>query len=323
MKKARIIETGSYYPEVEVDNFMLEKHMDTNDEWIVQRTGISSRRFSNLTTSQMAYRAALDVIERSNIDKNDVDLIIVATFTPDNFTPSCANDVARLLELDNDIPSFDINAACSGYIYALQVARGLIESNIYQTILIVGAENISRHLDFNDRSCAILFGDGAGATLITSDEVGVIDTKINNKPDYDKTIIVPNGVSIKTPFTTNLNENKTTVSMKGQEVFKFATSVFVKEIKEVLKKNNLSIDDIAYIIPHQANVRIIETAIKLLKIDSKKVYVNLDKMGNTSAASIPIALDELYKSNKIKRNDKIILIAFGSGLTYGVSLIEW
>ena len=321
--KARIIATGSYYPDIVVTNHDLEKIMDTNDEWIVQRTGIKERRFSNYNTSYMAHQSALDVLKNANIDKDEIDLIIVATFTPDNLSPSCANDVAKMLDLKKDIPSFDINAACSGFIYGLKVTQALIESDMYETILLIGSENISKILNFEDRGSSILFGDGAGSAIIKADETGIIDTMIANKNDSKKAIVAGNGIDIETPFTSNKEIEKNYVQMNGQEVFKFATSVFVKSLKEITKKNNLTFDDIKYIVPHQANLRIIDFAIKMLKIEKEKFIVNLDKVGNTSAASVPIALDELNKQGKLQKGDKIILVAFGSGLTYGASLIEW
>jgi len=321
--KAKIIATGSYYPEITVTNHDLEKIMSTNHDWIVQRTGIEQRKFSNHNTSQMAYYSAVDVIEKAKIDKNDIDLIIVATFTPDHFSPSCANEVAKKLELKKDIPSFDINAACTGFIYGLKIVQAFIESGMYQTVLLVGSENISKVLDFDDRGVAILFGDGAGSAIIQASDRGIIDTVIANKADKNKALLVPNNVKIETPFTHNRYCEPAYVQMNGQEVFKFATTVFVKSLKEIIKRNNLTFEDIEYIVPHQANLRIIEFAIKMLKIDREKFVVNLDKVGNTSAASVPLALDELNEQGKLKKGDKIILVAFGSGLTYGVSLLEW
>ncbi|MDF9867164.1 3-oxoacyl-[acyl-carrier-protein] synthase-3 [Bacilli bacterium PM5-3] len=321
--KARIVSTGCYYPDVVVNNQDLEKIMDTNDEWIVQRTGIKERRFSNHNTAYMAYLSALNALENSTIKKEDIDLVIVATFTPDNLSPSCANEVVKLLDIKGDIPSFDINAACSGFIYGLKVVQAFIESGMYKTVLLIGSENISKVLDFNDRGSAILFGDGAGAAIIQANDIGIIDTIIANKTDTKDAIVAPNGIKIETPFTKNEYYELPYVQMKGQEVFKFATTVFVKSLKEIVKANNLTFEDIKYIVPHQANLRIIEYAIKVLKIDKEKFVINLDKVGNTSAASVPIALDDLRRQGQLEKGDKIILVAFGSGLTYGVSLLEW
>lgn len=320
--KARILGTGVYYPTKVITNFDLEKIIDTSDEWIVQRTGIKQRYFSEITTSEMAYNAAVDALNSSNIDKDDIDLIIVATLTPDQLSPACANLVAKRLKLKKDIPSFDINAACSGYIYSLKVVQAFIETNMYNKILLIGAEHFSRVLDFNDRSTSILFGDGAGATIFGVGDVGIIDTSIFNKDDPNDALSVHNDYDSHVALSGFEYEDHAHVQMKGQDVFRFASSVIVKMIKDYFKKHNLTSDDIKYIIPHQANLRIIEFAAKSLNIDINKFIVNVDMIGNTSAASIPIALDEIYKANKLEKGDKIMMVAFGSGLTYGISLIE-
>jgi 3-oxoacyl-[acyl-carrier-protein] synthase-3 len=298
--------------------------MDTNDDWIVQRTGIVSRKFSDYDTSKMAYKAALDAISNAKINKNDIELIVVCTFTPDYLSPSVANLVAKSLDLENDVPGFDLNAGCTGFLYGLKVVQAMIESNMYQTILLIGAENISKLLDFDDRSTAILFGDGAAATILQASEHGVIKTNVFNRDDTKEAIIVGNGIDVKTPFSgDSIVKDKAAIHMKGQEVFKFATSITTRLLKEFLKDNDLSIDDIKYIIPHQANLRIIEYMIKSLRVAKEKFVISLENVGNTSAASIPIALDELNKEGKLNEKDKVIFIGFGSGLTYGISLIEW
>lgn len=321
--KARILTTGSYYPKNKITNHDLEKIIDTNDEWIVQRTGIKQRYFSDLTTSEMAYLAGVDALESVNFDKDDIDLIIVATLTPDQLSPSTANNVAEKLGLKKDIPSFDLNAACTGYIYGLKIAQAFIESNMYQNILLIGAEHFSRVLDFNDRSTAVLFGDGAGASIIVSDDYGIVDTQIYNKADTNNALSVHSDYATKVALSNFEYDDYAHVQMKGQDVFRFASSVMVKMIRQCLKKHNLTMDDIKYIVPHQANLRIIEFAAKTLNIEIDKFVINVDRVGNTSAASIPLALDELVKANKLSRNDKVIMVAFGSGMTYGVSLVEF
>lgn len=321
--KARIIGTGSYYPNKIVTNHDLEKIMDTNDEWIVQRTGIKQRYFSDLTTAEMGYQAALAALENAQVDKDEIDLIILATLTPDQLSPSCANNVAKMLNLKKDIPSFDINAACSGYIYGLKIIQAFIESGMYQKVLLIGSEHFSRVLDFNDRSTSILFGDGAGASVIVADEYGIIDTQIYNKDDSNDVLSVHSDYDSEVAFSDFNYSDYAHVQMKGQDVFRFASSVMPKMIKQCLKKHNLTSDDIKYIIPHQANLRIIEFAAKTLNIEIDKFVINVDRVGNTSAASIPIALDELIRANKLEKGDKVIMAAFGSGLTYGVSLIEF
>lgn len=322
-RKARIIGTGSYYPSHIVTNHDFAKILDTNDEWIVQRTGIKQRLFSEKNTAEMGYLSALEAIKDAGIDKNDIDLIILATFTPDHFTPSSANTVSKYLELDQDIPAFDLNAACSGFIYGLKTAQAFIESGAYNNILLIGSENISKHLDFTERSVSILFGDGAGAVILSNSDCGIIDSFIASKPDIDSVLLLPTSIDIQTPFTNTEYNQVSKLTMKGQDVFKFATKVMVASIKKILDDNNLSINDIKYIVPHQANIRIINYAAKVLKTDESKFITNLDRVGNTSSASIGLALDELNKSGKIEKHDKIIFVAFGSGLSYGATLIEW
>lgn len=321
--KARIVSTGSYLGECKVTNEDLSKIMDTNDEWIQQRTGVKSRLYSEHNTAEMSYRCAIDILNRANFDKNDLDLIIVATFSPDNYTPSVANIVYQKLNLKTNIPSFDINAACSGFVYALNVARSFIESNIYQNILVIGAENLSKFIDFNNRSTGILFADGASGVLLKPDTIGIDDLFVRTLVDDKKTIIVPTGIDINTPFTKNITNQEARLSMNGQEVFKFASKAIVNSINEILTNNNLDISEIKWIICHQANARIIEFASKILKISTDKFYMNVDQLGNTSAASIPLVLDELDKNNLIEKEDKIIMVAFGSGLTYGACLVQY
>lgn len=321
--KARIVATGSYWPTNVVTNYDLETIMDTSNDWIIQRTGIKERRFSDVGTIQMGYEAALDALNNSDIDKNDIDAIIVCTTTPEKYSPSTGSIIAGRLELNKDIPAFDINAACTGFIYGLKVAQAFIESNQYQTILVVAAEHLSKMMDFSNRSTAVLFGDGSGAAILKADDVGIMYCEIANRPDMNGYLGVKGNYDVSVPFTNFNYYEEPGIIMDGQQVFKFATSVFVKMLKECLEKNNLTFDDIKYVIPHQANLRIIEYACKVLKIDRAKFVVNIERFGNTSAASVPILLDEVNKAGKLQKGDKIILIAFGSGLTYGVSLIEW
>ncbi|MDR1782364.1 MAG: ketoacyl-ACP synthase III [Bacilli bacterium] len=319
--KARIIDVGKYVPNLSISNEDFTKIMDTNNEWIVQRTGISSRHFSEINTSEMAYQAVLNLLENTKFNKEDIEIIIVCTCTPDAYSPSVANLVKKKLKLSKDIPSFDINAACSGFIYGLKVVQGLIESGLYQNIILVGSENLSKLLNFDDRSTAVLFGDGAGAILVQGSNQGIIDTLIYNKDDINGAINIPNGINIETPFTNNQCSGPAHIQMKGQDVFKFATKVCINMLKEIVVKNNLTFNDIKCIIPHQANLRIIEYAIKMLGINKDKFVITLESLGNTSSASIPIALDSIKK--ELKKGDKLIFVAFGGGLTYGVSLLEW
>lgn len=312
--RSRIIATGSYVPSKVVTNDDLSKIMETNDEWIIQRTGIKERRFEEVSNHSMALKAASNALE--NLDAQSIDLIIVCTYTPDNFVPTNANLLKKDVGIKADIPCFDLNAACSGFVYGLQVADALIQSKMYQRILLVGSDYNSRYLDFSDRSTAILFGDGAGAVVLeSSSSRGIVDTVLAGQDDLDKTISMVN--------TSANSSDHPYFEMKGSEVFRFAIKSFTKSVKGILKKHQLEVSDIDYVISHQANARIIESCAKSLRASMDKFPMNLDVYGNTSAASIPLVLDELNRAGKLKEGMKLVVVAFGGGLTYGASLIEW
>ncbi len=320
----KIISASYYLPEEQMTNQDFEKFLDTSDEWIKDRTGMEVRRISDVNTSVLATRAAKRAIEKAGIDSSEIDAIIVATCTPDYYTPSVASLVQNELGIiDKPIACFDINAACTGFIYTMQVAKGLMLVNKYEKILIIGAETLTKIVDYTDRGTAILFGDGAGALILGKNETdNLIDIDVSSKTDLEKNLIVE-GV----PFGNYLHPNSTVqnskIIMNGSEVFKFAVRAFVKSIKTCLKDNNLTMDDIHYIIPHQANLRIIEHAAKLLKTSKEKFFVNIQKTGNTSAASIPIAIGEMNELGILERGKKYIAVGFGGGLTWGYSLFEW
>ncbi len=304
----KFITTGSYLPEKIVTNDDLSKIVDTNDEWIKTRTGISERRFASddETVVELAYKAALDAINKSNFNKNEIDLIIVASITSPVKTPSIANLVQGMLGLnDNHVMAFDVNAACTGYIYALEIASGLLNSGLYKNALVIGAEKMTSILDFTDRSTCVLFGDGAGASIITKsdDKKHQVFFHNNSKGDLNKVLWI-----------------KPYVKMEGREVFRFAVDALPRAINEVLENANLTIDDIDLIVPHQANDRIIQSVSKDMKIPMSKFLMNIEKYGNTSAASIPILLSE-YESNE---NDlkRVIIVGFGGGFTWGAALIN-
>lgn len=316
--KSKITATGSYVPNTIVTNSDLSEIMDTNDEWITQRTGIKERRYENVSNLNMCHKAAL----ACEIDFETVDLIIVCTYTPDSFIPTTASELKKALNIKREIPAFDINAACSGFVYGLQVADALIKSLAYKKVLLVGSDFNSRTLDFSDRNTAILFGDGAGAVVLeASSEAGIVKTVLNGDDDNDNLIDLANMTDHSNEFVERSTERKPYFGMKGSEVFKFAIKVMKKSILSVVSKDELK--DIDYIISHQANKRIIEFAAKSLKIDIKRFPMNLDRYGNTSAGSIPIMLDDLVKNKKVKKGDQLIFVAFGGGLTYGSSLIKW
>lgn len=314
---------GSYIPNKILTNEDLGKIVDTSDEWISGRTGIKKRHISSgEDTSYMATEACKQALTRANIDPKDIDLIIVATATPDMYIPSTACIVQKEIDAVNAL-AFDISAACTGFIYGIQIGTSLMKTSNFKHALVVGAETLSKVTDWQDRSTCVIFADGAGAALLSRDEnVGVIDTI--NKSEGDKwEHITIGGNDVINPFSKEIEPKKKEIQMNGGEVFKFATTTIPKAIKEILEKNNMSIDEIDYIVPHQANIRIIEYAAKKLKISPDKFYTNIQDYGNTSAASVPIALNEMYEKDLLKKGDKIILVGFGGGLTYGASLIDW
>ncbi len=307
-----IVATGHYAPPKVVTNDDLSEIIDTNDEWIKKRTGIERRHFSEgETNTDIAVNAAKEALANSGIDVNDLAACIVATFSPDYYSPSVACMVHKELGLPEDVPAFDINAACSGFIYGLEVARGILLQSEKKYLLLCGSEIISKVLDMEDRGTCILFGDGAGAVVIELSEdkqyVSYLGAKGNS--DY---IFVPNA-----------DDEKRKVHMEGNNVFRFAVTTVPKCIEEVLKKANLSKDEVTHYVCHQANKRIIEGVASKLDIPIEKFYMNLMEYGNTSAASVPIVLSEMNKDGMLKPGDKIVCVGFGAGLTWAGVLIEW
>ena len=316
MVKARIIGTGSYVPKKVLTNHDLEKMVDTSDDWITERTGIKERRIAadGEATSDMAAKAGEKALEMAGIGPDDIDTIIVATVTPDMDFPSTACFVQHKLKA-HKAASFDIAAACSGFIYALSVADSLIRSGNSRYVLVIGSEIFSRITDWTDRNTCVLFGDGAGAAVIARDtgEKGIISTHLHSE-----------GSSWKLLCASSHEENaKTFIRMHGNEVFKVAVRALEDVAVEALKHNGLTGDDIDWFIPHQANERIIQATAKRLGLQMDKVYLNLQRYGNTSAASIPLALDEAVRDGKIKDNDLILLDAFGGGFTWASALVRW
>lgn len=322
--KIGILGTGSYLPEKILTNKDLEKIVDTNDEWITTRTGIKERRIAadDEATSDLSYNAALRAIEDSGIDKNEIDLIIIATSTPDYQMPSTAALVQNKLGIK--AAGFDLEAACTGFVYGLITGYSFINAGIYKKVLVVGADVFSRILDWEDRGTCILFGDGAGAVVLGEvEDGGYLGGDLQADGSGGSELIVPSSGS-RMPLTQEVLDNKDQfVKMNGREIFKFAVKIFPETVDRSLEKANLKIDDIDLIIPHQANIRIIESISKRLNQPLDKFFVNLDKYGNTSAATIPIALDEANKQGRISKGDKVIMVGFGGGLTYGSCIIEW
>ena len=322
---ASITGVGYCVPEKVLSNHDLEKIVETSDEWIVQRTGIKERRVleDDQPSYKLAVEAATKAIKSSKVEKSDIGLVICTTTTPDYVSPSIASLVQRETECKK-AAAFDMNAACSGFPYALTIAKQFINTGAYKHILIVSCEALSKAVDWKDRNTCVLFGDGAGACILSrSEDENLLASDIGCEGNLGHNITIPCFYSSEDDNEVRNGENKNVIWMDGGEVFKFAVKKMYFASKAVMKKSKLKIEDIAMVVPHQANVRIIDNAAKRLKIDKEKIYVNLEKYGNTSSASIPIALAEAYETGKIKKGDNIILVGFGAGLTWGATLIKW
>ncbi len=317
----RIMGTGSFLAKKIVSNDELAQHVDTSDEWISTRTGIKNRRIAiDETTTSMAAEAAKNAISMAGKEAGDVELIIVATVTPDYYTPSVACQVQAELGADKAI-AFDVNAACSGFVFALNVAKMYIETGFCKNALVIGAETLSKILDWSDRGTCVLFGDGAGAAYIEESDKGIIS--IVQGSIGKKGMVLhcadrkTNNIFINEPVETDY------LHMDGQEVYKFAVRQCPKCLIEALEKADMTADDIDYFVLHQANVRIIESVAKRLHAPIEKFPMTLDYTGNMSAASVPVMLDQLVREGGLKRGDKIAMSAFGAGLTYGAVVLEW
>ncbi|MEI0842784.1 beta-ketoacyl-ACP synthase III [Brachyspira pilosicoli] len=325
--KACIKNLSSYLPENVLTNYDLEKKLDTNNDWIVTRTGIEERRIAdkNESSANMAIKAVKKLIEK-NENISDADAVIVATSTKSYTFPSTAGLIQKEFNIKNSCLAFDISAACSGYIYALNTAASLVESGECKKVLIVATEKCSDIINWEDRSTAILFGDGVSAALIEAreyDESGVIiATDIGSEPN-DEILIVKGGGSAEPITEKNVEDKLNSISMEGTEVFKKAVTTFDETIRKTVKSANLELSDLNLIITHQANTRIMNAVAKKLGLDDSKFYVNIQKYGNTSAASVGIAFTEAFEKNAIKKGDYILLTAFGAGLTWGSTLIKF
>lgn len=317
----RIMGTGSFLPEKNVSNTDLEKYVDTSDEWISSRTGIKNRRIAvHETTAGMAAEAAKKALEMAGKEAIDVELIVLATVTPDYYTPSAACQVQAELGADNAI-AFDVNAACSGFVFALNVAKMYIETGFVKNALVIGAETLSKILDWNDRGTCVLFGDGAGAAYLEESDKGIISVV---QGSIGKKGMVLNCESRRTHnIFTEAGIEHDYLHMDGQEVYKFAVRQCPKCLLEALDKADMTADDIDYFVLHQANVRIIESVAKRLKAPIEKFPMTLGYTGNMSAASVPVMLDSLVRDGGLKRGDKVAMSAFGAGLTYGAIVLEW
>jgi 3-oxoacyl-[acyl-carrier-protein] synthase-3 len=321
-----IVGTGSYLPEKILTNADLSRIVDTTDEWITTRTGIKERRVAakDEQTSDMATKAALKAMEQAKVSAKDIDLILVATATPDMLFPATACFVQKKIGASN-AACLDISAACAGFLFGIEIAQQFITSHTHNTVLVIGAEKLTSITNWTDRNTCVLFGDGAGAAVLQhrGGAHGVISTHIGSDGQFSDILFMPGGGS-RCPITKeNADMNLATIHMSGKEVYKQAITAMLSASKKALEQAGLSIDDIACVIPHQANLRIIEAIADRLKIPLEKFYVNLDKYGNTSAAAVAIALDEANRSGRIKHGDYVLMVVFGGGLTWASTVVEW
>ncbi|MES9935601.1 MAG: beta-ketoacyl-ACP synthase III [Sedimenticola sp.] len=319
---SRIIGTGGYLPDNVVTNHDLEKIVDTSDEWIRERTGIEKRHIAvdGETTCDLAEQASRRAIEAAGKKPEDVDLIIVATTTPDQVFPSTACLLQSRLDI-HGCAAFDVQAVCTGFVYAMGVADNFIKSGSAKCALVVGAETFSRILNWEDRTTCVLFGDGAGAVLLeASEEPGILSTHLHADGDYASLLHVPDGVS---NGYDKVRENAAFVEMRGNEVFKMAVNTLGRIVDETLEKNNLEKSDIDWLIPHQANIRIIKATARKLRMSMDHVVVTVHEHGNTSAASVPLAFDVAVREGRIKRGETLLMEAFGGGFTWGSVLVKY
>jgi len=322
MTYARITGTGGYLPENVVTNLDLEKTVDTSDQWIRERTGIEQRHIAvdGQTTVDLAEQASLLAIEAAGINAQDIDLIVFATSTPDKIFPSSACILQARLDI-HGCPAFDIQAVCTGFIYALAIAEKFIKTGACKKALVVGAEVFSRILNWEDRATCVLFGDGAGAVILeTSEDTGILSTHIHADGKYENLLRVPYGIA---DGYDEVKAGKAFVEMKGNEVFKMAVNTLGRIVDETLAANSMMKSDIDWLVPHQANTRIISATAKKLKMSMDQVVVTVNKHGNTSAASVPLALDVAVRDGRIKENELLLLEAFGGGFTWGSVLMRF
>lgn len=319
---SRIAGTGRYLPEKVLTNFDLEKMVDTSDEWIRDRSGIERRHIAaeGETTCDLCEHAARQAMEAAGVEASDIDMIVVGTTTPDQIFPNVACLLQERLG-NRGVPAIGLEAACSGFIYGLSIADKFIRTGAAKRVLVIGAETLSRFIDWQDRSTCVLFGDGAGAVIIeAADEAGVISTHIHADGHYKDLLYFPSGVS---KGFNDLKSGKDFVQMKGNEVFKVAVNTLGRIAQETLDANHISRDEIDWLIPHQANIRIIEATAKKLRMPMERVILTVQDHGNTSSASVPMALDTAVRDGRIQRGDTLLLEAFGGGFTWGSALIRY
>ena len=321
MKYAKMIATGGYLPEKSLTNVQLESMVDTSDEWIVERTGIKHRHIADdyESTASMATLAAKKALIDAHIDSNDIDLIIVATCSPDNMFPATACLVQSALRIERNIPAFDISAACSGFIYALSVANSMIRNGEINHALVIGSEVMSRVIDWQDRKTCVLFGDGAGAVVLSaSHEPGIYSTHLHAQGQYKDILYLPNNLAAAEPDS----HQTPYIHMQGHDVFRFAVKSLGDVVLEALASHDIQKSDIDWLVPHQANLRIIKATAKKLHMSLEQVILTVAEHGNTSAASIPLALDTGVRDGRIKPGHLVLMEAIGGGMTWGAALVK-
>ncbi|MEI6127101.1 MAG: beta-ketoacyl-ACP synthase III [Pseudomonadota bacterium] len=326
MYRSRIIGTGSSTPEKVLTNKDLAAIVDTNDEWITTRTGIKERRISTKkeSTSTFAYQASVNAMAMAGIAPDDLDMIIVGTVTPDMPTPSVACVLQHKLKASR-AAAFDVSAGCTGFLYSLSVADNCIKAGAFNKILVIGAETLSKITDYQDRTTCILFGDGAGAVVLSKETGGrgILSTHLYSDGAHKELLYMPGGGSLNPSSEETLKKRLHYLKMDGNKVFKIAIKSLEEAALTALKHNNYTGDDLDLLVSHQANARIIQAIAKRLNLPAEKVFINIEKYGNTSSASVPIALDEANRKRRIKKNDLVLLDAFGAGVTWGAALIRW
>ena len=325
-RSVSIVGTGSYAPERILRNEDLSRLVETSDEWITTRTGIKERRVAakDEQTSDMATNAALRALEQANVRPEELDLILVATATPDMIFPATACFVQKKIRATK-AACLDVSAACAGFLFALEIGQQFITSHTYNTVMVIGADKLTSITNWKDRNTCVLFGDGAGAAVLAhrGDAHGIISTYMGSDGDFSDILFMPGGGS-KTPITAeNAHLSLATIHMSGKEVYKQAVTAMLAAARKAIDRAGLTVEDIACIIPHQANLRIIEAVGERLGIPREKVFVNVDRYGNTSAAAVAIALDEANRTGRIKKGDYVLMVVFGGGLTWASTIVEW
>ncbi|HHT9112863.1 MAG TPA: beta-ketoacyl-ACP synthase III [Candidatus Wunengus sp. YC65] len=325
-QRASITGIGSYLPDKVLTNYDLEKMVDTSNDWIIQRTGIKERRIveNGVTTSDIATQASLRAMEDAGVSPKDLDMIITSTITPDHIFPSTSCYIQQKIGATRAC-AFDILAACAGFIYAMSIGQSFINSGAMKTVLVVGAECLSKITDYTDRTTCVLFGDGAGAVIIQRNPVKheILSSSLAADGSEADVLIMPGGGARNPASLESVQQRLHYIQFKGKEVFKLAINNITNLILETTRDNGLTLDDIDLIIPHQSNLRIIEATMEKLGLPMEKAFVNIDKYGNTSSASVPIAMDEARKEGRLRKGNIVMLVAFGGGLTWGSSVIRW